>query len=126
MISEKLAQVIAGLPTGAFAADGKPKVKALEDAYAATFPDDAPLDLDAAGRDTLWAEYHEWLSAEDAEPFDAPAQVCVTLTQSSDNPLKVVVNGKLIAEMQVGVPTFVSQEALSHLRGVSGVTFTEE
>lgn len=120
MLTDEMKQVIAGLPEDAFAADGKPKVKALEDAYAAAYPDS--IDLSAADRDALWTEYLAYIE------FDAPSDPDVhhvTLTASPTNPLKVIVNGRTLAVLQIGELATIGPVAFAHMSTVPGVTFTE-
>lgn len=123
MLTDEMKQVIAGLPEDAFAADGKPKVKNLEAAYTAAHEE---IELSAADRDALWAEY--LVDAEEDEDEEAPSDPDVhhvTLTASPTNPLKVIVNGRTLAVLQIGEPASIGPVAFAHMSAVPGVAFTE-
>ena len=110
--SSTWAQIIDALSEDDFARDGAPKVKALEDGYAAAFPDD-PIDLNAEDRDEIWAEYQ--VEPEENNTF--------TLIASKQNPLRITVNGRTILEMYVGQTADIDPDVLAQATAVPHVIF---
>lgn len=117
MLTDEMRGVLGALPENAFTASGAPKVDAIRDAWAAQYPDADPLEIDADGRDALWEEF---------QANDAQAGHTVTLTRTPTNPLKLVVNGKVLATIQEGESVTLDDVAYIHFCAVPGIEYQEE
>lgn len=111
--------VIDALSDDDFTASGEPKVNALEDGYAAMYPNDEPINLSAGDRSAIWSAYQA------IQPPHVDDSNTYTLIASKNNPLRVTVNAKTVLEMYVGQSSDIEPDVLELAATTPGVLFVK-